>query len=138
MALTTAAAVAHPGCNHDQRPSPGAAERYDVVIAICETRLEKPQGFCDRISGSSADVVYANVVFGRAAGHRVAVHTRVVAGGIAVDDPDGRVVPENGSWLDAVQLDRARICDEPSCKVRVSAAVYDEEVAREEFTFRGG
>jgi hypothetical protein len=135
--LTTVAVSALAGCDGDEdhRPSPGAAERYDVVIAICKTKLPSTQGFCDRISSSSDDVVYANVIFGRAPGHRVAVHTRVVDGGNAVDEPGGNVVPENRSWLDAVELDRARTCDETSCKVRVSAIVDGDEVAREDFTF---
>jgi hypothetical protein len=136
--LMTIAASALVGCDDGDRPSPGAADRYDVVIAICKTKLQSTQDFCDRISSSSDDVVYANVLFGKASGHRVAVHTRVVDGGSAVDEPAGNVVPQNRSWLDAVELDRDRTCDETSCKVRVSAVVDDEEVARKEFTFESG
>ena len=121
------------GC--DDRPEPGAAEAYDVVIAICNDKLESTQDFCDRIDSSTADSVWANVLFGRAAGHTATVEIETVEGGDAhVAYPPNRV-PENRSWLHGVEIPRAGACSDVTCQVAVSALVDGQEVARESFTF---
>ena len=121
------------GC--DDRPEPGAAEAYDVVIAICKERLQSTQDYCEPIGSSNADSVWANVLFGRVPGHSVTIAVRTVEGGDArVVMPSDRV-PENRSWLKGVEIPRSDACSGVSCKVAVSAVVNGDEVAREYFTF---
>ena len=119
-----------------ERPSPGLAERYDVVIAICVDRLTSTQDFCDRIHESSADKVYANVLFGKAGGHDVGVRVQVTDGGDVIETSPVNHVPPNRSWLHGVEIPRSRTCVSTRCKLIVYALVDGIDVARSTFAFR--
>jgi hypothetical protein len=114
---------------------PDTAQEYDVLIAICHERLQSTDDFCERISESSGAVVYANVLFGRASGHRVTVVTEVTSGGSRIDEQPSSVVPPNRSWLHTVEIPRSSACLASSCELRVHAVVDGERVVAEDFAF---
>jgi hypothetical protein len=125
------------GCDGNQ-PQPGAAGTYDVIIAICPDRLRDIQDKCDRITKSTRQTVWANVLFGRAGGHTVQIVIETVDGGNAryVAPPDH--VPADRTWLHADEIPRSGVCAQSACKVAVHAIVDGTEVAREDFSFVGG
>jgi hypothetical protein len=125
-------------CGDGDEPSPGLEEDYDVVIAVCNERLAGTRDFCERFDSSSADQVYANVIFGRAGGHRVTVRTEVVSGGDTVDKPPAQRVPEDRAWLHVVELTRATACtSSPDCELEITAVVDGQDVANQNFGFTG-
>ncbi len=134
-AVLAALALALAGCGGDEQPSPGLAERYDVVIAVCADRLPSVTDICDRLTESSGNRVVANVIFGNAGGHEVTVRTEVTEGGDAVDEQPASTVPENRSWLHGVEINRRQACTAPECTLVVRAIIDGQEVANQEFRF---
>lgn len=113
------------------------AEKYDVVIAICADRLKSTQDYCDRLDESTADSVVANVLFGKAGGHEVAVQVQVVEGGDVTEDSVPERVPVDRSWLHGVTIPRSLACADPNCALVVRAYVDGLEVDAQEFQFVG-
>jgi len=112
----------------------GAALEYDVVIAVCEERLSDTNDMCERVATSTADVIYAHALFGRAQGREV----QMTVEGPLTDGAEAApaaTVPEDRTWLEGLEVFRERICASLPCEIVVRAYVDAQEAASETFTF---
>ena len=111
--------------------------KYDVVIAICHGRLAHVTSYCKRIEESDKDFVWANVIFGRAGGHEVAVGVEPGRGASRGDLSGANRVAPDHSFLHAVRIPRVGICKEANCEFTVQAIVDGRPVASKGFAFVG-
>lgn len=112
----------------------GAALAYDVVIAVCEERLSGTEDMCERVTTSTAGVIYAHALFGRAQGRQVQI---TVEGPLSAgaEGPPVATVPEDSTWLQGLEIVRDRACTSLPCELVVRANVDGVEVESETFTF---
>lgn len=122
-------------CGSGDRSSPGLAKKYDVVIAWCERRLQSTQDMCDRVASSRGNYIAANVLFGKAGGHRVSVEVEVVDGGSRRETPAPDAVPRNRTWLHGVEITRKEACDQSTCRLVARAFVDGLLVLDSDFRF---
>ncbi len=109
------------------------AEEFDIIIAFCDHKLPTTQDTCERKFEFSGDTAWINVLFFKAAEHRVMVRINV---GDQSTENGPRDAPKDRSMLLASRLERAAFCSgHESCTVTVSAFVDDNLAAVDRFRF---